>query len=1281
MQHTFHKYLIIALAVAAGTLGLWAQAKTRRLITRPIRASQRVMLPGNTPPLALARYDRGPAPAGLSLQNMLLVLKRSPAQAAALRTFLAQVQDSASPDFHHWLTPAEYGAAYGLDSPDIAAITAWLRGQGFSVSQVAQGRGYIEFSGNAGQVRRAFAAAIHKYVIGRKSYWANSSDPSIPAALAPAVAGIVSLNSFRRQPQHVLAGIFRKTPGGAGYQPVAPGPDYTFSNGNCGTPSGVGNCYALAPADLAIIYNATPLASQGLNGAGETIAIPGRSSISVQDIQEFRGIMGLPALSLNVIGFASYSSNDALESTLDVEWAGALAPAAAEDLVTSENTSTTDGIDLSNAYIVDNDLAPIMSVSYGECELGMGTAGNQFYDQLWQQAAAEGISVFVASGDGGSAACDQGGQDAQYGLAVNGTASPSYVTAVGGTDFLDLETAAKYWSATNNSTTLASALRYVPETVWNDSCTNSEFSLITGSSNPTVNCNNAKLQSALGVVGGGGGLSACTTSDGQTAVSCAGGYPAPAWQAGLSAGGRELPDVSLFAGNGLNNNFYLLCWSGECANSSSPTFTGVGGTSAAAPNWAGIQALVDQKMGGRQGDVDPILYRLNQSQTESACNASTAPASSCIFNNVTNGTNAQPCNGGSPDCSTPPAGDRYGILSGYNAGPGYNPATGLGTPNIANLVAAWANLSFVPSAASLTASPENITHGQSVNLSVTVSAQNPAANAPGGVVAILSSKGFTADVLTLNSAGQINATTSQLPGGSYALTANYPGDGTYAPAISSPVSMTVSPEPDTVSLNVSDNASGTPPPATQPFGAYVNLESVVTGKSGVGVPTGNVTFDDNGVAVQGNISNPNPVSLDAGGTAQFFGYYPVPGDHLLTAAYAGDNSFQAAASSSVSFQITKGPTAVFVSNGSNQNFIYGIGQEFINSVNDPDLVRGMGYGPGITPTGTVQVYLNGKPLGSPVPPNTTMSVSAGALPWGPAVLSAAYSGDNNFLPSAGTWNVNFTAPADAAIAASASRVQVGGNVNITVTLTPQVTGGPPMTGNVVFTVIGSMTGAATVPVSQQAAQYALSNIPAGNVGVYAEYSGDDYYGAAQTTQVNVLAVSPDFSLNSVGGISVTSPGNSATAAISTVAIGGFTGAITFSCSGLPALSSCVFNPASVAVGSPATLTITTTGPASGAAPPAIPPNRWIPGSLLLGLGFLLFAFGRSAHGRRRPALGPAVLLLAMLLTASGCGGSNSAPIPTPPPPAPSTPTGTFILTITGASGSLTHSVTTTLTVQ
>ena len=350
-------------------------------------------------------------------------------------------------------------------------------------------------------------------------------------------------------------------------------------------------------------------------------------------------------------------------------------------------------------------------------------------------------------------------------------------------------------------------------------------------------------------------------------------------------------------------------------------------------------------------------------------------------------------------------------------------------------------------------------------------------------------------------------------------------------------------------------------------------------------------------------------------------------------------------------------------------------------MNDPDLVRGMGYGPGITPTGTVQVYLNGKPLGSPVPPNTTMSVSAGALPWGPAVLSAAYSGDNNFLPSAGTWNVNFTAPADAAIAASASRVQVGGNVNITVTLTPQVTGGPPMTGNVVFTVIGSMTGAATVPVSQQAAQYALSNIPAGNVGVYAEYSGDDYYGAAQTTQVNVLAVSPDFSLNSVGGISVTSPGNSATAAISTVAIGGFTGAITFSCSGLPALSSCVFNPASVAVGSPATLTITTTGPASGAAPPAIPPNRWIPGSLLLGLGFLLFAFGRSAHGRRRPALGPAVLLLAMLLTASGCGGSNSAPIPTPPPPAPSTPTGTFILTITGASGSLTHSVTTTLTVQ
>lgn len=1268
--------ICLGLGLEAQSVHPPARNQPQPLITQPIVAAQRVILPGNTPPWARPVNDRGPAPVSLPLSRMILVFKRSPQQAEALKTFLEQVQDAASPEFHHWLTPQEFGAQFGLDPADIQTITTWLQAQGFQVNQVAQSRGYLEFSGTAQQVGRTFATAIHRYAVNNHFYWANTSDPSIPAALAPAVAGVVSLNSYRLQPQHVTVGRFQKALKSSQVWPISLNPQYTF-NMNCDTPTGSSPCFALGPNDLATIYNALPLWNAGINGTGETIAIPGRIEVDTQSISSFRTIFDLPTLNLQTIvngpdpGYpqSQQQTDDQNESYLDIEWAGALAPGAAEDFVISANTNASDGIDLSDAYIVDNDLAPILSLSYGECELGMGTAGNQFYNQLWQQAAAEGISVFVAAGDGGAAACDQGASQAQYGLMVNGTASPAYVTAVGGTDFNDLQDASTYWTGTNNSTTLASALSYIPETTWNDACTNAEFSLITGTTDASVNCNNSTLDKNLAVIGGGGGDSNCITSDGKTQASCSGGYAKPAWQLGGDTA-RDLPDVSLFAGNGLNNNFYLVC-NGYCIPHD--YFIGMGGTSASAPNWAGIQALVDQKMGGAQGDADYVLYHLNQQQTESACDSSSSPASSCIFQNVTSGTISQPCITGSPDCSTPPSGDAYGILSGYDAGAGYNLATGLGTPNIANLVNAWSNLSFTPSDSTLTLSPTTLTHGQAATVAISVTAQSGATGIPSGSVALVTSKGASAGAFTLDASGQASGTTDQLPGGTYNVSANYPGDGVFAPDVSPSVTVTVAPEPSMVTLAATANGTSSPFPSTQPYGSYVTLMAKVAGTSGVGTATGNVTFNDNGSAL-------STETLDLTGHAGGYAFYPAAGTHSLTAAYAGDNNFQATTSAADAFTITKAATdiAVLANNGS---LYYNHTNVFSVNISTPSVISS-GAADLNLPTGTYQFILNGNNIGNPQSINNITDINT--LNWGPNTISAAYSGDANYQAStSATLTVYAVDPDTMQLTATSTNLQAGASDTLTATLTPQDSSGPAMTGNVAFNINGTVE---TVPVSGNTAQYTTQNIPAGSLVITANYTGDHYY-ASSYNGISITVVQPDFSINvnPYSGISIPAPGDSGTATIQTTSLNGFTGNITFTCSGLPALSACTFNPASVAAGSSTTLTITTTGPGNGliAAPSAGGPGT-PPGSDLWVVIFLILAGSiglwlrrpSDRANRQRPHRLVLTCAMGLLLAASGCGGGNtSTPIPTLPPSAtPSTPVGATLITVTGTSGSLTHQI-------
>src|SRR5215472_7282762 len=712
--------LFAAVAFSSGALAQEKQAAIPAptpLITQALDETQLTPLPGNTHPLARPQFDLGTAPATLPMERMLLVLKRSPEQEATLEKLMDDQQDKNSPNYHRWLTPEEFGQQFGPADADLQTITSWLQSHGFQVGST-KGRTTLEFSGSASQVQEAFHTTIHKYVVNGQQHWANASDPSIPTALTPAVSGIASLNDFPRKAMNIPVGVVTRDMETGAMHPARP--LFTYQpNGQC---SADNYCFDVAPYDFATIYDVLPLWNTGVNGTGQTIAIVGESNINPQDVASFRSLFGLPANAPNIIlngpDPGVLKNADEPEADIDVQWSGAVAPNATIDFVVSQSTETTAGVDLSAVYIIENNLAGVMSESYGFCELGLGTAGNQFYSSLWQQAAAQGITVFIAAGDNGSAGCDDfGGQSpapARYGLQVSGFASTPYNIAVGGTDFNEFTNPTTYWSTTNNSTTQASALGYIPEIPWNSTCTSQALGPPNFSSNPETNCNDSRLIPLVDVpVGGAGGVSSCTTPGGTTPSSCAGGYAKPSWQSGKGVpadGKRDIPDVSLFASSGWAGSSYVICESDQTSGLCSanyPYFLAFGGTSVSSPAFAGIMALVNQQY-GRQGNANYILYKLAAQQPTA-------------FHDITSGSNVMPCVTGSSNCSTAVTGHAYGVLTGYNAASGYDLATGLGSVDANVLVTKWNSVTLAPSVTTLNSlTPATITHGQTANFNATV---------------------------------------------------------------------------------------------------------------------------------------------------------------------------------------------------------------------------------------------------------------------------------------------------------------------------------------------------------------------------------------------------------------------------------------------------------------------------------------------------------------------------------------------------------------------------------
>jgi hypothetical protein len=717
--HTFTTKLFALVAfLSVGALATPAQTnQARSLVTAPVNENQMLVLKGNTHPLARAEFDRGAAPASLPMENIQLVLKRTSEQEAALAELLREQQDPSSPNYHKGVTPQEFGARFGASDHDIQAVTSWLQSHGLRVLEVSPGRNIIQFSGTAAQVETALRTSIHSYVVNGEQHWANSSEPQIPAALGDVVAGINTLHNFHRKPMSRMVGTFSRSNATGETKPIRP--QFTFDLGQACSGLQTAGCFGVAPFDFATIYNVLPLWNAGIDGTGETIAIVGDSNINPADVTNFRSIFGLPVNAPHVIiadngsdpGIQPPPNGDELESDLDVEWAGAVAKGATIDFVISKSTNSTQGVDLAAEHIINHNLAPVLSESFGECELGLGSGGNAFFNSMWQMGAAEMITIVVSTGDSGASACDFPNNNtaaalpASNGLQVSGIASTPFNIAVGGTDFDQLSNATSFWNTTNAQTTQLSAKAYIPETTYNDSCTSLVFGAAGFSPLPEVNCNNtAQLAPSINPIGGGGGVSNCTAPTGPNPSNCAGGYAKPAFQSAPGVpndGKRDLPDVSLFAGDGLVGSFYVICEQDQnspstnnpcsLANPNNDTL-GVGGTSASAQAFAGIMALVVQKTKSRQGiGAATVMYQLAAQQSVSACSSSATPANTCVFNDVTKGTISQPCVKNSTNCIVATSSDATGVLSGCDAAPGYDLVTGLGTINAESLVNNFGN--------------------------------------------------------------------------------------------------------------------------------------------------------------------------------------------------------------------------------------------------------------------------------------------------------------------------------------------------------------------------------------------------------------------------------------------------------------------------------------------------------------------------------------------------------------------------------------------------------------
>ncbi|HEY4357769.1 MAG TPA: protease pro-enzyme activation domain-containing protein [Acidobacteriaceae bacterium] len=1302
IRNALYRTLRTGAALAAGIVSLTSinaqVAPAARTITTAVDNADRVALTGNVRRNVAFATDLGAANAGLPAHHVTMVLQRSALRQAQLDQYLSDVQNAQTSEYHHWLTPAEYGARFGASTDDVRTITAWLQSQGLTIEKSSPAANMISFSGTVGQMEAAFSTSIHSLSVNGEPHIANISEPLIPRALAPAVKSVIGLDDFHPHPNSHEGPKARFNPTTNRIEP-----DLTLFN-SAGAPY-----LYVDPADAATIYD-TPNAAlnpkykgTSYDGTGVTVGIVGDSNVDMAPVTNYRtAFLGETSANANlptviIDGTDPGINNDELETFLDLEVLGGVAPKAKINYYTSADSDLSAGLFNAIERAINDNAVSVLSISFGECEANAGTSTTQFLAEIFQQAAAQGITVTVSSGDSGAASCDSSAATtAARGLGVNALASSPYTTSVGGTDYDALATAFNTYVTSTTSGAApyyGTALSYIPERPWNDST----------SANGALASNTALVNGgATDIVAAGGGKSIV--------------FPKPAFQSALTPadGGRDVPDVSFLAGNGLYGAVWTLCVSNslygpDCATTngaftSSTRFSGAGGTSAATPAFAGMLALVVQATGSRLGNVNNVLYKLASSNY------------STVFHDVTAGNIAVVCTAGSSGCGS------NGFTTGYDAGTGYDLASGLGSVDAAAMLANWSSGLGASSSNTLTingaATPVSVTHGTSLNFAVGVTPSTASGSA--GIITTataaagaptLNGQGFTIPVSNGTGTGSYNG----LPGGVYTVYANYSGDTNTAGSQSNAISVNIAAEASSTQLWLNAYTPNQTPITdlnAVPYGSYLFAETSVYGtaegyNASLGYATGTVTVLDNGTK-----EGTSPIT--SGNFASFpaiaAGVYPYAvGAHTVTATYPGDASYLANTSNAVTFTVVKGATSALLFPATKT--LQSASSDNIEvDITTSSLAK--------TPTGTITLTANGKTLGTASTLNSGTASDGSTVAYavfnvqgsqfvnGSNMLTATYSGDSNYAGSTGTTTISVSL-ASFALKTSAISINAGSTTGNTATITASSSGGFAGLVNLSCGITSAPANATSPITCSVPAQINLTGTTAATttltVSSTATTTGGNYVVTingvdaatgkvtASTTSTVTVTGTPSITLANSAPITLTAgaaTGNTST--LTATPSNGYTGTVNFSCALTTAPAgavnpiTCAVAPGSVTLNgttaSTATVTINSTARTSGAL--TIPALGGVGGTVLaMGLFFIL-PTRRRRQLRGLPALA-LLLALAGVGSLAGCGGGGSTPGGGGNPPAQAgTTAGAYVVTVTATpAGAAAQTTTINVTVN